>query len=178
MEYFEQKDGRYISKGIPGAPGGSGAVRIAVTFLPVVVITGIYLSSRGSGIEIEKMLPFLIMASVFLLSSILAAVLRKGVHGSGLIVDQMNGTISYRKPGGHRHSIPLSELREIGLQISNGDMNTYSGGNRGSMLYLMPRDGTRLPLAYSRKGSDLRQFADELSIVTSLMVREHSGREQ
>jgi hypothetical protein len=70
-------------------------------------------------------------------------------------------------------------LSEIGLQVSEGDAYTYTGsGKRGSLLYLMPREGPRLPLAYSSKGTELRLFADELSIVTSLTVREHTGGKQ
>lgn len=154
---------------------GSGAVRIALTLLPVLVMAGIYLNSNGRDFRIGTALPFVIMASVFLLSSVLASFLRRMGHGSGVVVDQMKGTMNYRKPGGQRHSVNISDIREIGLQRSGtGTYDNQGGRAGGALLYLMKDDGSRIPLAFSNRGQELRQFADELSIVTSLSVREHT----
>ncbi|MBN2586018.1 MAG: hypothetical protein JXA64_10345 [Candidatus Fermentibacteraceae bacterium] len=177
MEYFTQDDGRYVSKGVPGMSGGSGALRIAVSILPMVVLAGIILNSSGRSLEMNPALPLIVMGSVFGLSSLLAAVLKSRGRGSGVVVDQMKGTVTYRKPGGQRHTVQLSAVKEIGLQISGADMYTGSEkkNDTGALIYLMTPDDRRIPLAYSRKGRELRQFADELSILTSLPVLEHIG---
>ncbi len=179
LEYFAQDDGKYVSKGLPGMAGGSGAVRIAISILPIVVMAGIFFKSAGGVVDTETMFPFLIMGSVFILSSIIAAVIRRKSHGSGVVVDQMKGTITYRKPGGQRYTVPLSTVREIGLQTSGEDLYAYSEKKKiGALVYLMTMDDKRIPLAYSRQGHEFRQFADELSVITSLPVREHTGGEQ
>jgi hypothetical protein len=179
LEYFTQDAGRYVSRSLPGMAGGSGVARIAISILPIMVIAGIFFSSTGRGADTETMFPFLIMGSVFILSSIIAAVIRRKSHGSGVVVDQMKGTITYRKPGGQRNTVSLSTVREIGIQISGRDMYSCSEKSYiGALIYLMTMEDKRIPLAYSRKGHEFRQFADELSIITSLPVRERTDGEK
>lgn len=175
MEYFREEEGKYISKGVPGASGGSGAVRAVLTLLPLMVLGGIYFTSVRNDPDPAARIPFLVMGGIFLFTWYLTSVLRRRGHGSGLTVDQMKGTIRYRRPGGQRHEMPVAAVREIGIQMAGGGMYDGSGRTGGGMLFLLTEEGKRVPIAYSRKGNELRHFADELSILTSLTVNQSTG---
>lgn len=175
MEYFREDEGKYVSRRLPGAPGGSGAVRAVLTLLPLLVLGGIYFSSVRNDPDPASRIPFLVMGGIFIFTWYLTSVLRRRGRGSGVTVDQMKGTIRYRRPGGQRHEMPVAAVRQIGIQMAGGSMYDGSGRTGGGMLFLLTEDGKRVPIAYSRKGYELRQFADELSILTSLTVDQTTG---
>ena len=183
MEYFSEKNGRYVSKGIPGSGSSrSSIVRIIITLIPVLVFGGIYLSMQSNNagmknMDIKDMTPFILVIGIFMITNIFFAFIRKAGLTAGVIVDQMQGTVLYKRPGGHRHSVPLLSLKEIGLQIAGADRYgvTTGKGMGGGVLFLVTRDEKKHPIAFGRDSIKLRQVADELSILTSLSVNEYSS---
>lgn len=176
MEYFRQDDGKYISSGVPGMRGGSPFARILLPLLPMLIIAGIYISTSEASSEMTARLPILIMGSIFILSLVFAAVLRRKGHGSGIMVDQMKGTVIYRRPGGSRRTVSVSSISEIGFFTPGGSKYGYSGnGKAAAVLFLRTQDGEKLPVVYSGKPEELKHFADELSIVSSLTVSQYTG---
>lgn len=176
MEYFRQDDGKYISSGVPGMTGGSPFARILLPLLPMLIIAGIYISNSEEGAGMTPGLPFLIIGIVFVLSFVMAAVLRRKGHGAGIVVDQMKGTLIYRRPRGAKRTVPISSIKEIGFFTPGESKYGYTGsGKAAAILFLRNKEGEKLPLAYSRKPVELKQFADELSIISSLTVSQHTG---
>lgn len=176
MKYFRQEDGKYISSGVPGIHGGSPFARILLPLLPMLIIAGIYLGTGEAGSEMTVGLPILIMGAFFILSLVFAAVLRRKGHGSGIVVDQMKGTVIYRRPGNARRTVPVSSIREIGFYTPGENKYGHSGSRKGSaVLFLRTKEGEKLPIAYSGKPEELKHFADELSIVSSLTVSRYTG---
>lgn len=178
MEYFQQKKEMYVSRRVPGLRGRSGAGRFTLAALPLVLLAGIYLSSGSGGIDLKEVFPFLVIGSVFLFVPVLAGILARRSHGSGVAVDRTKGTLSYRSPGGARHSVDIAKLKEIGLQRTGESMYAFGEGKGHVLVYLLTGDDRRVPLAFGKQGEELRRFADELSILTSLPVKEHSRDER
>lgn len=175
MEYFRQDSGRYISKGVPGMPGGSPLVRMFIFLVPILVLGGIYINASKMGSNMGLTYPFLIFGVIFIFNFGLAAVLRKKGHGAGMVVDQMKGTITYKRPGGTRQTVPISSIDEIGFLYSGGDMYDRSSGLKGgAAIYLHMNDDRKISVAYSRKPDELKLFADEMSIITSLTVKQYT----
>lgn len=176
MEYFRQEDGKYISSGVPGMVGGSPFARILLPLLPMLIIAGIYISNSKEGTGMFPGVPFLIMGAFFILTLVFAAVLRRKGHGSGIVVDQMKGTVIYRKPGNAKRTVPVSSIREIGFYTPGENKYGHSGSRKGpAVLFLRTQEGEKLPVAYSGKPEELKHFADELSIVSSLTVSQYTG---
>ncbi|OPL17873.1 MAG: hypothetical protein AVO35_08320 [Candidatus Aegiribacteria sp. MLS_C] len=175
MDYFQQKDDRYVSRGVPGLQSRSGAARFTLAALPLVLLAAIYFSSGSRGIDIKEVLPFLVIGSVFLFSSVLAGILAGRGHGSGVVVDQTGGTLSYRVSRGPRRTMGIADLKEIGIQMTEENVSAYGDGKGHALVYLLTADDRRVPLAFGKSTRELRQFADELSILTSLAVKEYSG---
>lgn len=180
FEYFRERDGKYLSTGIPGMPGSSTVVRAAISLVPVVIIAFIYISGPGrQGFQIESLIPFAMMAAVFTFSSVISFFIRKTSFTSGVMVDQIQGTIYYRRPGARKKSVPISSIRSLGFQSSGSVTSNVSGRFGGfAVVYLINEENGKIPVAYSRKGQELRRFADELSILTSLTVDEITGEKE
>jgi hypothetical protein len=175
LDYFKQTDGKYISRKVPGMPGGSPVIRVILMIVPIVALAVVYLQTGPKERDFQTIMPFIAIGSVFALSFIFSLFLRKRGFSSGIVVDQMQGKITYRRPGASRQTVPISATREIGVQLSGSGTYPGSGKPQGlSALYLILEDGRKLPMLYSRKGYELRRFADELSVITSLSVREGS----
>ena len=173
MDYFEENSGKYISQKVPGMPGGSPLIRVVLMIIPMLVLAVVYMQTGPKERDFQTFLPFISIGSVFALSFVLSFFLRNRGYKAGIVVDQMQGTITFRRPGAQRHSVPISEAREIGVQLSGSGMYPESKSSGGlSILYLVLEAGGKLPMLYSKRSYELRRFADELAIITSLTVRE------
>jgi len=174
MEYFKDKGGRFQSTGIPGM-GRTPVLKMIGGLVPILVIGVIYITtSSRTGMKPEQMYPFYIAGGIVVLSLALSMFLRSRGMGSGITVDQMSGTISFKRPGsGSRFQMPLAELDEITLLIM-GEASSYgaTGGRTGATLSIKTRAGQSHMLAFGRDPVRMRQLADELSIITSLSVKE------
>ncbi len=162
MDFFREKNNRYIADSLSGNPGARSTLRIGILFIAAGVFAFVvFLSPMNK--DLPDKTPLIIGMGVFILVNIIAILLRSAGHGSGIIVDQMNGTLSYRKPGGNRHTVTLSSLKGIMLSMIPG---------RAAILSLEKADGGRHIVMYCSDTMKMRMFAGELSTLTSLTVTE------
>ncbi len=162
MEFFREKNNKYYADSISGNPTARSAIRIGMLFVAAGVFAFVIFLSPAKE-DISDRTPLIIGMGVFLLVNLISVLLRRAGHGSGVIVDQMNGTVSYRKPGGNRHTVPLSSLNGIILTVIP---------MKASILNLEKSGGGRHIVMYSSDTMKMRMFADELSTLTSLTVSE------
>ena len=162
MEFFREKNGKFYADSLSGNKAGKNAFRFIILFMAAGGFAAyIFLSPDKQ--DLPDKTPLIIGFSIFLFTNLIAMGLRKAGHGSGIIVDQMNSTISYRKPGGNRHSVPFSALKNIIISIVP---------EKASVLCLANYDGTRHVVMYSSDTMQMRQLADELSSLVSITVDE------
>lgn len=163
MEFFKEKNGRFHAQPISGPGARSPVLRFVVTLIPLAIIAGLYFYSPVGEKGSADRTPLIIGGCIVLFSNIISLGIRKAGFGSGIAVDQMTGSLTFRKPGGNRTKVQITDLKEIIL-------NTVPG--KASILCLLKRDNTRYILMYARDTMQLRQLADELSTLTSLTVNE------
>lgn len=175
MQYFRDKGGSFHSTGVPGM-GGSSAARLIGGLVPILVLGIIYVTSSSStGMKLEQMFPFYIAGGILVLSLGLSLFLRNRGLGTGIVVDQMSGTVSFKRPGsGSRRKMSLTELDEITLLTTGSSGYSYSSGKgpAGATVSLRTMNGQSHLLSVSRDLMKMRGFADELAILTSLSVNE------
>ena len=178
MVYFREKNGNYYAKNLSGGASRSPVLRIIFSLFPVIILGGIYLTAVRKDGKPEEMLPIVIGISIFLFTSVLSLFLRKIGFGAGITVDQMHGTVSCKLPGGQKHVIPIASVKEIGLQYAgsiNPDTTSYTGtGKVRGFLFLLTRDEKKFTVMYGNNAIEMRQFADELSILISATVNEYN----
>ncbi|MBD3278365.1 MAG: hypothetical protein GF388_08700, partial [Candidatus Aegiribacteria sp.] len=129
MQFFRENSGKYYSQNLPGLGGtGSGSVRVILSLLPVIVIGIVFVTNYDGKTDIEQIWPFILMAGIFILSAFISFFFRRRGFSAGIVVDQMKGTISYKRPGTQRHTVPISAISEIGLQTNTAA--AYSAGSK------------------------------------------------
>lgn len=175
LEYFTEKGGKYISKSVGGPVARSPIPRIVLTLLPIVAIAGWYLSNQ-SGKESPPLPILAVIVVVFIGVNILSIALRKSGYGASIVVDQMNGRIQYKVPGGQRHSASISDIRELLLVQKGGYSGSGSAGRSFAGLFMVTRDGNKHGLMHGTELDRIRKFADELAILTSATVRQESAQ--
>lgn len=174
MQYFKENNGKYCSQNLPGLGGsGSNALRVGLSLLPIVVIGIVFMSNYDGKTDMEQIWPFMLMGGIFVLTGFVSFFLRRRGLGAGIVVDQMKGTISFKRPGTQRHTVPISAISEIGLQ-TNAPAYSSGSGSMPSILYLHTVQGAKHVILHSKKSIEIRQVADELAVLTSLTVNEHS----
>ncbi len=152
---------------------GSSVLKLLLALIPVVAIVVIYLNTGdqgGSGLPLPVVGGIVVL---FLLIFAMAHFMRRAGHGPGVVVvDRTKGTVSWRASSRYssRHTLPLGELRELVI-VKKG------AGSAGSapaveVLYLVTQDGKGHQALYSREPGVMRKFAEELSGLTSLSIRE------
>lgn len=175
MQYFREINGKYYSQNLPGLGGAaSGALRVILSILPVIVLGIVFAANHNGKADLEQVWPFIIMGGIFLLSAVFSLFLRRRGYSAGIVVDQMKGTISYKRPGTQRHTVPISAISEIGLQTNAGGAYGSGSGSMPGLLYLRTVQDAKHVILHSKKPIELRQVANELAVLTSLSVNEHS----
>lgn len=164
MQFFREKNGKYIAGSVSGNPSVRSALRAGMVLVSAGIFAYVLFMSPIRD-QIEDKTPLFIAFGVVLFTNTFFFMMRRAGMGADLIVDQMNGTLSYRKPGGHRQSVPISELK--GLILTVVPM-------KASILSMENTDGTRRILMYSTDTDKMRMYAGELSTLTSLSVSEES----
>jgi hypothetical protein len=178
VEYFNEKNGRYFSRKLSAGIGNSQVIRVVISLIPVFVMAGVYILALKDGAKSGDLIPIIIGASLFLFASILSFILRRSGFGAGIIVDQMQGTVSCRLPGGQKHVVPIASVKEIGLQHaeSSNPGTTFGTGTAKAhgLLFLVTQDDRKFPVMYGSNAMEMRQLADELSVLISVTVNEYS----
>jgi len=163
MEFFREKNGRFHAQPITGSGARSPIVRFVVTLIPIAILAGLYfLSPLGEKGSADRT-PLILGGAVVLFGNVVSFFLRSAGFGSGITVDQMNGTISFRKPGGNRTTVQVTSLKNITI-------NTIPG--KASILCLSKPDKSRYVVMFSKDTDKMRRLADEFSSLTSLTVTE------
>lgn len=163
MEFFQEKNGVYHADPISGSGGKGTILRILVSLIPLGVIAYLLYSSPMGKQGSENRIPLIIGAGMFLFTNLLMFVLKKAGFRSGISVNQMDGTLAFRKPGGNKISVQITSLNKI--VIDTVPM-------KASVLCLSKAAGGRHVVMFSKDTMQLRQLADELSTLTSLSVSE------
>ena len=161
MELFREKNGKYYADSLSQA-GGKTSLRLVILFVGIAGFAGFMFLSPVQK-EIPDRTPLMIGMGIVILSNLIALLLKRAGHGSGIIVDQYSGTLSYRKPGGNRHNVQVSSLRKIIISVIP---------DKASILSLEKSDGGRHVVMYSSDTMKMRQLADELSSLIALTVGE------
>ena len=162
MEFFTEKNGRYVADPLSGNQSARTAVRMIIVLGALGVLSYLLFFSPA-GRNQDSRIPLMIGMGVLLFNLLISFVLKRAGFGNGVMVDMGTGTISFRKPGGNRYSLPVSTLQ--GLVISEVPM-------KDSILSLERTDGKRHILTYCQDTMQMRMFAGELSSLTSLTVKE------
>ncbi len=162
MEFFTEKNDRYVADSISGNQSARTAVRMIV-FLGALGVMAYLLLFSPAGQSQDSRIPLMIGMGVLIFNLFITFVLKRAGLGNGVMVDMSTGTISFRQHGGNRHSVPISLLQ--GLIISEVPM-------KASILSLERTDGKRHILTYCQDTMKLRMYAGELASLTSLTVRE------
>jgi hypothetical protein len=147
-------------------------LRLFLALIPVVAIVAMYLNTGNQGGSVPP-LPLVGGGVVlFLLIFGMAEMMRRAGHGPGVVVDRSKATLSYKTPGRYstRHHIPLAELKE--LVVVRKEIGSSPSGPTIDFLFLVTRDGESHRTLYSQQQGVMRRFADELSTLTSVSVRE------
>ncbi len=169
MEFFKEKNGRFQAKPISGPGARSPVLRFVVTLIPLAIIAGLFYFSPVGAKGSTDRTPLIIGGCIVLFSNIITLGIRKAGFGSGIAVDQMTGSVIFRKPGGNRTTVQVTDLKEIVI-------NTVHG--KASILCLLKRDNSRYIVMYAKDTMQLRQLANELSTLTSLTVNEEMTQQK
>jgi hypothetical protein len=162
MEFFRERNGKYHADSLAEGAPGKAALRMGIMFVVMGVFAFTMFFSQARN-QIQDKTPLLIGLSVVVFANLISLGLRRAGHGSGITVDQMNGTVSFRKPGGNRITVETASLSEIVIDIVP---------MKASVLCLEKNGGGRYVVMYSGDEMKMRMLADELSTLISLTVRE------
>ncbi len=167
MEFFREKNGKY--HGLPFNTGTGSRANpmsgIGKSLGALVIIAIVFFLNSGQTKSSKLMLPIIMIAGSFLVTSLISLLVHKTVMGSDVIVDQMAGIVSFRTDRGVRITLQTEQLKEIVIN------NTPE---KASKLFLQRHEGSRYLLMSSKDPVKLGMFANELSILTSLTVLEET----
>ncbi|MCK5035657.1 MAG: hypothetical protein KAS73_07190 [Candidatus Sabulitectum sp.] len=167
MEFFNEKNGRYFAKAGNMGIGGKPVIAIAMGILPIIIFGAIFLltpQDQGKG-DITNNIHIIIAAGIFVLANLIGFFIRKAGLGSGITVDQMERTITFKRPGTQRRTMNIDSIQKILLKTIQGS---------AAMLSLTSLDGNNHLLSVSRNPDQMRRMADELSTLTSITVYEET----
>lgn len=175
MELFEERNGLYISKPVQGPGSRSPLARILLSLLPFVLIGGLFLgTSREGGSGFDNRL-LIIMAGILFISNIVGLLARRFSTSGKIVVDQMQGNVTFTPIGGRRTSLSLVDLERITLapvKAKGGNVTSGTRGRTWTVLGLENAAGENYGLVMQSDAGLLRMLADELSILTSTTVSE------
>lgn len=169
MDYFQDSNGRCVGL---VQKKGANVLRLLLGLIPVVAILAIYLNTGDRGANVPPLPLVGGIVVLFLLIFGVAELMRRSGHGPGVVVDRNKGTLSYKTPGryGTRRSIPLGEMKE--LVVVRRSAASSPSGPTIDILLLVTRDGKSHQTLHSSEQGVMRRFADELSTLISVPVRE------
>ncbi len=165
MEYFKEKNGKYVSKLTSSNSPGKIFPAIAVAVLPLIVGGIIYFNSVKTADFSMESNPIFKSIGILMVVNLAALFFRKIGITSGITVDQMERTVKYKRPGAQQKTLDLDTIRKIKLQINPG---------KAAVLSLVTQEGKDSFLTASKDIMMIRQMADELSALISVTVAEES----
>ncbi len=167
MEFFREKNGRYFAKAGNMGTGGKPVMAIALGILPLVIFGAVFFqTSQGNGKGgTTDNIQIIIAAGIFILANLVGLFIRKAGFGAGITVDQMERTITFKRPGTQRRTMNIDSIQKILLKTMHGS---------AAMLSLTSLNGSDHLLNVSRNPDQMRRMADELSTLTSVTVYEET----
>ncbi|MCD6587573.1 MAG: hypothetical protein J7K88_03385 [Candidatus Fermentibacteraceae bacterium] len=163
MEYFKEKNGKYYASLGGKNQNSSRAVSIAVTAIPFIIFGVVYFNTVKADGGPSVNTPMIAAAAILIIVNLFAFFLRKIGVASGIVVDQMERIISFRRPGTQKKSMSLDSVQKISLKVNYG---------KAASLNIVTPDGKNYLLLASADVQMMRQLADELSTLISLTVDE------
>lgn len=167
VEFFNEKNGRYFAKVGNMGTGGKPVIKIALGAIPLVIFGFLFFqTSQGNGKgATPDNTPIIIGAGIFILANLIGLFLRKAGFSAGITVDQMERTITFKRPGTQRRTMNIDSIQKILLKTKQGS---------AAALSLTSLDGTNHLLCVSRKPDEMRRMANELSTLVSVTVNEET----
>ncbi|MCK5840653.1 MAG: hypothetical protein KAH31_00685 [Candidatus Sabulitectum sp.] len=167
MEFFSEKNGRYFAKVGNMGTGGKPVMAIAMGIIPLVIFGFVfYQTSQGNGKGVTtNNIHIIIAVGIFILANLIGLFIRKAGLGTGITVNQMERTITFKRPGTQRRTMNIDSIQKILLKTMHGS---------AAMLTLISLDGTNHLLSVSRKPDEMRRMADELAALISITVSEET----
>ncbi|MCK5786494.1 MAG: hypothetical protein KAH54_08035 [Candidatus Sabulitectum sp.] len=168
MEFFTEKDdGKYSAKIVNMSTGGKPVMAIVMGILPVIIFGAIFLltpQDQGKGGTTNN-IHIIIAAGIFILASLIGLFIRKAGFGAGITVDQMERSITFKRPGTQKRTMDIDSFQKILLKTRQSS---------AAVLSLVSRDGNSHLLGVSRNPDQMRRMADELSTLISVTVSEEA----
>ena len=163
MIYFQEKNNKFYSK-VKGSTMSTPAfMRILPALVPIIAIGFFVYQNSSTKMPMSNIFPIVGMISIFIVANIIAIVLRSKGLGAGIVIDQMERTISFKKPGGRRNVLNYDTVRNIKLETKQ---------NAVAVIKLDTLDTSEFYLFGTQDVQMARQLADELSILISATVSE------
>lgn len=163
MEYFKEKNGKYYASLSGRNQTSSLAVSIAVTAAPLVIFGIVYFNTLKADGGPPVNTPMVAAAGILIFVNLIAFFLRKIGFAAGIVVDQMERIISFRRPGTQKKTLNIDSIHKISLKVNYG---------KAASLNLVSADGRNYLLFVTADVQMMRQLADELSTLISLTVDE------
>lgn len=163
MIYFHEKNNKYYAKAKGSTMSAPPLLRILPALVPIIAIGFFVYQNSNSKMPTSNIFPVVGMISIFLVANIIAYILKSKGLGAGIVIDQMERTISFKNPRGRRNVINYDTVRNIKLETK---------GNAVAVLKLDTLDAEPYFLFATKDMQMARQMADELSILISATVNE------
>lgn len=163
MLYFQEKNNKFYSKAKGSTMSPPTFMKVLPAIIPMIVIGVFVYRNNMSKMQFSNVLPVAGMISIFIVANLITHILKSKGLGAGIVIDQMERTISFKKPGGRRNVLNYDTVRNIKLETKN---------NVAAVIKLDTLDSEQFFLLATRDVQMARQMADELSILISATVSE------
>jgi len=178
MDFFTERNGMFVSRPVPSTGAQSPVRRTVLSFLPVVLLAGVIIGLPAGQGE-RNLQPLYIAAAILLFTNVIGLLVRRLSLAGRIVVDQMQGTVTFVPVGGRKTTLRTGELTSIDLsplRKQDGTPMTNRGKGWTVLGLTAAHDGNRYRLMMvNGDPSPLRQLADELSVLTSVTVKEDAG---
>ncbi len=163
MLYFHEKNNKFYLKVKGSTMSSPTFMRILPAIIPIIVVAVYLYQNNQSKMQFSNVLPVAGMISIFVVANLITHILKSKGLGAGIVIDQMERTISFKKPGGRRNVLNYDTVRNIKLETKN---------NVAAVIKLDTLDTEEFFLFATRDVQMARQLADELSTLISATVSE------
>jgi hypothetical protein len=178
VDFFTDRNGVFVSRPVSSTGTRSPVARVVLSLLPVALLAGI-MTSLPAGQGGRELQPLYIAAAILVFTNIIGLLVRRLSLSGRIVVDQMQGTVTFVPLGGRKTTLQAGELTSIDLSpLRKQDGTPMTNRGKGwTVLGLTSgpdRKRYRLMIV-NGDPSPLRKLADELSVLTSVTVNEDEG---
>ena len=153
-------------------------MKIFLSFMPVLFMAGLFIGiSDRTGGE-RNLQPLVIAAVILVVTNVVSLLIRRFTLSGRIAVDQMQGTVTFVPVGGRKTTLHTGELASITISPLRKPDGTPVVRKKRAVTILglstVSGDGDYRLTAFQGDPAVLRGMADELSVLTSVTVREEA----